>query len=188
MKKLYRLLIVLAALFLIASFSIFCTIEINPETLGKILGMVSELETTTQEASQDPQPRQPEEEAYLETVDLEDAGHEPMGPEESSPETMTDNGEQWPSTIPAYVPQPEGMIMTIQEDGTQPHAHTWHIWYRSQTDTRESYKSKLINKGWSITSEDEDWLNAAYGNPYTLIMVSIDESDQPVVLAIVKTK
>ncbi len=187
MKKPARLLIVLAALFFIASFSIFCTIEINPETLGEILGMVSESETTTQEAVQDPQPQQTEEGTLQETIDLEDAGHQPVGTEEVSPEEMTGNGEQWPASIPDYVPQPEGRIMTVQEDET-PQAHTWHIWYHSQTDTRESYKSKLINKGWSITSEEEDGLHATYGDPYTTIIVSIDESDQPMVFAIVKVK
>ncbi len=187
MKKLSRLLIVLAALFFIASFSVFCTIEINPETLGKILGTVSESETTTQEAVQDPQPQQTEQGTLQETIDLEDAGHEPMEAEEDPTEEMTGNGEQWPASMPDYVPQPEGMIMTVQEDET-PQAYTWYIWYHSQTDTRESYKSKLIHKGWSITSEEEDGLHAAYGDPYTTIIVSIDESDQPMVFAIVKVK
>ncbi len=90
MKKLHRLVIVLTTLSLIAGFSIFCTIEINPETLSEILGGLRELETTAQELqpqessqeTQISQPQESEEEAVAETADLEGWDHEPMGPEE----------------------------------------------------------------------------------------------------------
>ncbi len=91
MKKTPKILITLAVLVLVVSFSIFCTIEINPETIGELLGGLREMESTMQDSQSQEDPQQttqesplraPEEETEADAADPEDWDYEPMEAEE----------------------------------------------------------------------------------------------------------
>ncbi len=111
----------------------------------------------------------------------ETASRDPEEPQ--TPPTRSDMPDyEWPSTIPDYVPQPEGKIIDIVDDeGTEKGwpVHQWRIYIDSVTETQESYKNRLINKGWVIDYEsEEDGTSALYGigsypviteDPYTIL-------------------
>ncbi len=172
MKKILRLLAILSTLMLIVSFSIFCTIEINPETIREILGALTEFEDSLQDASQQEELQEPpvqdlEEEMDADQIDFEGFEGEPMGPEEGWVDFETFvklvDSARWSGVSPGCY---EGTSLTTYD-------------YEG-TETVNGILADKTTGSFSINSEDTTYWTIWVAEDGTIIKVEIggEEAEQ----------